>query len=398
MFFYNFFRKLILVFLFVLYFVVSVNIVYSASSNETIIYPTKNYSIGPEGATKHIFLGNQVIATIDGSDNSATVYYIYPDHINSSSLVLDRQQKINELTDYYAFGSLRFDNKLAKHDEKRKFIGQEYDQFSNLQYLNARYYDSLSARFISQDPEFWQLGEECLIDPQQQNSYSYSRNNPIVYSDPFGLSAAIYNSIPNGGWRFGQRMGEFNGVVAYYNGVGSSGTTYSCVEFAKRYQSQVYGIKNIGPVGDAKTMWNMVNTINNRLASAKSSYTFTQHVNGKSFNLPSEGDLLFWTEGKYGHVMVVTEAKFDNKTNRGYVEIIDQNASKQAVRSFDVKKTSSGYSILKSDGTAMAGWFSPTSVNEAVKVSNSAPAVKAQANQPSFFKNFWNRVSQFLKR
>jgi len=372
--------------------------VYAAPAlpQEEIIYPTKNYSVGPDGATKHIFLGNQVIATIDGTGSGAIVYYIYPDHLNSSSVIADSQQKLDEVIDYYPFGSMRFDYVSGKRNEKRKFIGQEYDKTTGLQYLNARYYDSSTGRFISQDPIFWQLSEDYLIDPQQQNSYSYSRNNPIVYSDPFGLSSAIYNAMPNGGWRFGQKMGEFNGVVAYYNGVGSSGTAYSCVEYAKRYQSQIYGIKNIGPVGDAKTMWTMLKTINNRLASAKSSYTFTQHTNGDGFNLPGEGDLLFWSEGKYGHVMVVTEAKFDNKTNKGYVEIIDQNASKQAVRNFDVKKTAKGYLVMKNETTPMAGWFSPESVkNNSIK-NNSAPSTPTK--QSSFFQNFWDRVGQFFKR
>ena len=34
---------------------------------------------------------------------------------------------------------------------------------------------------------FWRLPNELLADPQQLNSYSYARNNPIVSSDPSGL-------------------------------------------------------------------------------------------------------------------------------------------------------------------------------------------------------------------
>jgi hypothetical protein len=33
---------------------------------------------------------------------------------------------------------------------------------------------------------FWELPPELLVDPQQQNSYSYGRNNPINRSDPSG--------------------------------------------------------------------------------------------------------------------------------------------------------------------------------------------------------------------
>ena len=33
---------------------------------------------------------------------------------------------------------------------------------------------------------FWNLGQESLIDPQQMNSYSYARDNPINMKDPSG--------------------------------------------------------------------------------------------------------------------------------------------------------------------------------------------------------------------
>lgn len=70
--------------------------------------------------------------------------------------------------------------------EQRQFIGEEYDAETGLNYLNARYYDSKTGRFTSQDPMFWALPTELLADPQQLNSYSYARNNPIIGSDPSG--------------------------------------------------------------------------------------------------------------------------------------------------------------------------------------------------------------------
>lgn len=76
--------------------------------------------------------------------------------------------------------------------EQRKFIGQEYDAITGLDYLNARYYDAKRGQFTSQDPMFWNPTPELLADPQQLNSYSYARNNPIISSDPSGL-LTIYN-------------------------------------------------------------------------------------------------------------------------------------------------------------------------------------------------------------
>jgi len=57
-----------------------------------------------------------------------------------------------------------------------------------LNYLNARYYDGARGQFMSQDPVYLNLSklDIQLSDPQSWNSYSYSRNNPIVYVDQSG--------------------------------------------------------------------------------------------------------------------------------------------------------------------------------------------------------------------
>jgi RHS repeat-associated protein len=76
-------------------------------------------------------------------------------------------------------------------NEQRKFIGQFSDQ-SNLDYLNARYYNGTQGQFTSQDPVF--LGEakqQQLQDPQSLNAYSYSEDNPITKSDPNGKLSTL---------------------------------------------------------------------------------------------------------------------------------------------------------------------------------------------------------------
>ena len=99
-----------------------------------------------------------------------------------------------ELLDYYPFGAQRIS--LGSRTAQRQYIGQIYDVDTGLNYLNARYYDGNRGQFISQDSMFWQLPEELLIDPQQQNSYSYARNNPINRSDPDGkLSTPVIDMI-----------------------------------------------------------------------------------------------------------------------------------------------------------------------------------------------------------
>jgi len=58
------------------------------------------------------------------------------------------------------------------------FTGREWDKETGLYYYRARYYDPMEGRFISKDP----IGFSGGI-----NLYSYTAENPINYTDPFGL-------------------------------------------------------------------------------------------------------------------------------------------------------------------------------------------------------------------
>ena len=95
------------------------------------------------------------------------------------------------MMDYYPYGSIRLNQKNGTLDEKRKFIGEQFDDATQLSYLNARYYDGGRGGFLSEDPVFINLGvdrrtEQVLQDPQLMNSYNYGRNNPLKYVDPDG--------------------------------------------------------------------------------------------------------------------------------------------------------------------------------------------------------------------
>jgi RHS repeat-associated protein len=124
-------------------------------------------------------------------------------------VVTDSSAVQEELVDYYPFGSPRLDQPSAYFTERNKYIGQDYDQETGLNYLNARYQNGARGLFLSQDPVFQLVGSnkfeekwknnwgnikasnqsalyEYLSNPQNLNSYSYSINNPIKFSDPKG--------------------------------------------------------------------------------------------------------------------------------------------------------------------------------------------------------------------
>ncbi|PWB38765.1 MAG: hypothetical protein C3F02_02545 [Parcubacteria group bacterium] len=79
------------------------------------------------------------------------------------------------------------------------FTGREYDDESSLQYYGARYLDNNTARFYAVEPVVLVLHSpnklkvlskqelaDILSDPQNLNSYAYSKNNPVILVDPDG--------------------------------------------------------------------------------------------------------------------------------------------------------------------------------------------------------------------
>jgi RHS repeat-associated protein len=160
-----------------------------ANGTVTIAYPNDLYNYDGTKKTKQIYADKDLIATIETVSGTATPYYNHTDHLNSVTTVSDSSGALAETLDYYPFGDQRISS--GSYTGQRQYIGQLYDADTDLDYLNARYYKSDIGRFISQDPVFWNLSQELLSDPQQQNSYSYARNNPIVMKDPSGLLTVV---------------------------------------------------------------------------------------------------------------------------------------------------------------------------------------------------------------
>jgi len=89
-------------------------------------------------------------------------------------------------TAYTPYGELRGADNLATD---RGWLGQVEDRVegasgTGLTYLNARYYDPVTSRFISPDP-LMDPGDPRTLDP-----YRYADNNPVVFTDASGLRPA----------------------------------------------------------------------------------------------------------------------------------------------------------------------------------------------------------------
>ena len=175
--------------------------VLQTSTTSTTYYPNKYYSftstkIGANTyatSTNYIWNGDALLATIDqplyngSATGSPITRYIHPDHLGSTNVVTDASGTVAQLLDYYPYGATRVSSNTYPTNEKRQYIGQFADAQTNLDFLNARYYNPQQGQFISQDPMF--LGnpvDQNLRNPQSLNSYSYANDNPITNKDPSG--------------------------------------------------------------------------------------------------------------------------------------------------------------------------------------------------------------------
>jgi len=171
--------------------------VFQSTATTTTLYPFKWYSVASStgtGAkyattTEYVFNGDSLISTADqqtasgAATGTAQTRYIHPDHLGSTNVVTNASGTVVQTLDYYPYGATRISTNTGGADSARKYIGQFTDP-SNLDYLNARYYDSSRGQFLTEDPIFW--AKQNLSDPQSFNSYSYSDDNPISKKDPSG--------------------------------------------------------------------------------------------------------------------------------------------------------------------------------------------------------------------
>jgi len=126
----------------------------------------------------YIFFNGRRIAKRD----STTTHYFFSDHLGSASVIRnDTSGTLEEDLVYSPYGAI-LTGTSADH---YMFTGKERDSESGLDNFGKRYNGSSLGRFTTPDP--MGILKQKLIDPQQWNMYSYSRNNPVRFTDPTGM-------------------------------------------------------------------------------------------------------------------------------------------------------------------------------------------------------------------
>jgi len=166
-------------------------------------YPNKYYDVRNNTKTKHIYAGDELVASIEGNGIATTTNTIHLDHLGGTNVVTNVSGAVVQTLAYYPFGVSRVDEKYGTFDESRKYTGHEYDEQTSLYYMNARYQNPSVGRFVSQDPAFWSLPAAVLVNPQKLNSYTYADNNPVTMVDPtgqFGVVGAGIGAVVGAGF------------------------------------------------------------------------------------------------------------------------------------------------------------------------------------------------------
>ena len=112
----------------------------------------------------------------------------HQDHLGSSIAETGLSGAVNWRESYAAYGGKRLDPVMNRDDEG--FTDHIDDAASGLTYMQARYYDPVIGRFLSNDPVGF-----APTRPQYFNRYAYAGNDPVNMIDPDG-EAAVVVAVP----------------------------------------------------------------------------------------------------------------------------------------------------------------------------------------------------------
>ena len=121
----------------------------------------------------NIISGGAVLAHIRKVYGVSEEYeYFYTDNLGSRRVVLDASGSVLDKFSYSAYGEVT--HVTGSNSSLASFTGKGYDA-TGLIYFNARYYDPITGRFVTEDPS-----------RDGVNWYGYCGNNPVNLIDPDG--------------------------------------------------------------------------------------------------------------------------------------------------------------------------------------------------------------------
>jgi RHS repeat-associated protein len=112
----------------------------------------------------------------------------------SAPCAIDKASRLPPVTDSYDYDV--FGNKInstGTTPNNYLYRGEQFDSDLGLYYLRARYYNPITGRFMSRDPE-----DHALLAPNELHKYLYAGGDPIDGIDPTGRGDLISEVISLG--------------------------------------------------------------------------------------------------------------------------------------------------------------------------------------------------------
>lgn len=127
----------------------------------------------------YVWLGDRLLATFSGPVSaSSNAFYIHVDALNTPRVMTNLSQAIGWMWQSGPFGEGGQSPLSFGGSFRPRMAGQFYDAEDAKHYNYFRNYDPVTGRYMESDP----IGLGGGI-----NTYAYVKNNPLRFSDPFGL-------------------------------------------------------------------------------------------------------------------------------------------------------------------------------------------------------------------
>ena len=126
-------------------------------------------------------------------------YYVYDGHGSVVGLA-NESGVVTDTYSYDAFGNLLKSTGSTKNCYR--YCGEQFDETTGLYYLRARYMDTSTGRFISQDTY-----QGDINDPVSLHKYLYANAYPVMYSDPSGCMSVAGMAV------VGAISGALSGII-----------------------------------------------------------------------------------------------------------------------------------------------------------------------------------------
>jgi RHS repeat-associated protein len=182
-------------------------------------------------ATRYYLFGGRVVAAAvpNSGGGSKLVSWLFSDQVGTATTAISASTQAVTQRYYTPFGVAL--NSVTSWPGTRGFVDGTTDATTGLTNLGAREYTPALAGFLSPDPVL------DVADPLDLDPYDYSENNPVIHSDPTGLSQGGSDPNPCGegasancgsdnagqNWNGGTGAGDNDGdYYGYYADQGST--------------------------------------------------------------------------------------------------------------------------------------------------------------------------------